>query len=352
MKRIKIDGIDIGDGCAPYVVAEISANHNGDIEAAKRLIESAKLSGAHAVKMQTYTPDTITLNSDKPDFRINEGLWKGQTLYDLYKEAHTPYEWHAPLFQYARDVGITCFSTPFDETAVDLLEDLGAPAYKIASFEAIDLPLIEYVARTKKPMVISTGMANEDEIREAVATAKAAGCEQLILLHCISAYPAPISQSNLLTIPDMARQFGCAVGLSDHTEGTLVSSAAVALGACFIEKHFIMDRSLGGPDSSFSIEPDELVRLCEDARNTWLSLGKASYERKEAEKQNLKFRRSIYVTQDLKKGDILTEQNIRRVRPGFGLPPRYYKEILGKTLLRDVGANEPLNKDMIFEFKE
>jgi N-acetylneuraminate synthase len=347
MKEIVIDGKKIGLGHSPYVVAEISANHNGDINQAKKIMLSAKESGADAIKMQTYTPDTITLNSNNDDFVIKNGLWQGYTLYDLYNEAHTPYEWHKPLFEYARSIGITCFSTPFDETAVDLLEDLNTPAYKIASFEAIDIPLIKYVAATKKPMIISTGMANLEEISEAVEAAQSAGCDQLILLHCISAYPAPIDESNLLTIPDLAKRFNVLSGLSDHTLGTIVATASVALGSVFIEKHFTLDRSIKGPDSSFSLEPSELSCLVNDVKNAWLSLGEVGYERKASEDQNVVFRRSIYVTKALKKGDILTFDNIRRVRPGYGLDPKHYENVLGKAVCCDVPENTALSFNML-----
>lgn len=347
MKEIVIDGKKIGLRHSPYVVAEISANHNGDINQAKQIMLSAKQSGVDAIKMQTYTPDTITLNSDKEDFVIKSGLWQGYTLYDLYNEAHTPYEWHKPLFEYARGIDLTCFSTPFDETAVDLLEDLNTPAYKIASFEAIDIPLIKYVAATKKPMIISTGMANLEEISEAVEAAQSAGCDQLILLHCISAYPAPIDESNLRTIPDLAKRFNVLSGLSDHTLGTLVSTTSVALGAVFIEKHFTLDRNLKGPDSSFSLVPSEMEKLTNDVKSAWLSLGSAGYEGKISELDNVIFRRSIYVTKDLKKGDVLTTDNIRRVRPGYGLAPKYYDRLLGQSITCDIPKNSPLEQYMV-----
>lgn len=347
MKEIVIDGKKIGLGHNPYVVAEISANHNGDINQAKKIMLSAKQCGADAVKMQTYTPDTITLNSDKEDFKIKEGIWKGYTLYDLYSEAYTPYEWHKPLFEYARKIDLTCFSTPFDESAVDLLEDLNNPAYKIASFEAVDIPLIKYVASTKKPMIISTGMANLDEISEAVSAARNSGCKDLILLHCISAYPAPVEESNLRTIQDLAGRFGVPVGLSDHTLGTAVSVASVALGSVFIEKHFTLDRNSKGPDSTFSLEPDEMKRLTEDVKSAWLSLGCADYKRKASENNNALFRRSIYITKELYPGDTLTRDNIRRVRPGFGLEPKYFDLIIGKTVNCKIDKNTPLKKHMI-----
>ena len=338
MKKIIIDGTAIGDGCPPYIVAETSANHNGSIDRAKEIMLQAKQCGANAIKLQTYTADTITINSNADDFLIKGGLWDGQSLYELYRSAETPFEWHKPLFDYAKSIHLTCFSTPFDESAVDLLEDLNAPAYKIASFEAIDLPLIKYVASTGKPMIISTGMANQCEIEEAVNCAKEAGCQDLILLHCISSYPAPIAQSNLLTIPDMAKRFDVLTGLSDHTLGTTVSIASVALGACFVEKHFTLSRQDKGPDSEFSLEPHELSELCFKSKEAWLSLGHAGYEQKEAEKQNLQFRRSLYFVSDLKAGQIISESDVRSIRPGFGIAPKFYTDVLGKKV------NQPVSR--------
>jgi len=345
--KIIIDGREIGGGCPPYIIAELSANHNGALDKALQTIKSAKESGADAVKIQTYSPDTMTIDSDLEDFQIHGGLWDGYKLYDLYDEAQTPYGWHKAMFDYAREIGITLFSTPFDETAVDLLEDLNAPAYKIASFEAVDLPLIKYVASTRKPMIISTGMANLEEIAEAVDAARAGGCENLILLHCISSYPAPVEQSNLTTISDMRNRFGVDVGLSDHTLGTTVSVASVALGVCVIEKHVTLDRNDKGPDSEFSLEPHELKRLCQDAKDAWLSLGSAGYERKVAEESSLKFRRSIYVVKDMKAGETFTKDHIRRIRPGFGMKPKYYEQVLGCKALRPVRRGEALTADLI-----
>src|SRR6185312_11363044 len=270
---INIAGREIGAGASPYVIAEMSANHNGNIETALRIIEQAKQAGADAIKIQTYTADTITLKSDKPDFQINEGLWAGRTLYELYEWAHTPWVWHAPLFKHARKLGITVFSSPFDNTAVDLLEDLNAPAYKIASFEAIDLPLIRYVAGTHKPMIISTGMADVEEISEAIAAARDGGCKELAILHCVSSYPAPASDYNLLTLPDMQKRFGVVVGLSDHTLDNATAIASVVLGASIVEKHFTLSRRSGGPDDSFSLEPPELEALCRDTHTAWAALG-------------------------------------------------------------------------------
>lgn len=346
-KVINIDGTLIGEGQSPYIVAEVSGNHNGSIVRAKDIMSAAKRCGANAVKLQTYTADTITLNSDKPEFKISGGVWDGYTLYDLYKWAETPFEWHKDLFDHAKSIGLTCFSTPFDESAVDLLEDLNTPAYKIASFEAVDLSLIKYVASTKKPMIISTGMANLEEISEAIDCAKSAGCEELIVLHCISSYPAPIDQCNLLTIPDISRKFNVLTGLSDHTLETKVAIASVALGACFIEKHFTLDRAEVGPDSTFSIEPHELEKLCIDSDAVWKSLGTAGYERKKSEEKNTLFRRSLYFVNDLKAGDTIQINDIRSVRPGFGLPPKFKEGIIGKVTLKDVQYGDATSKDNI-----
>lgn len=349
MKEITIAGRKIGINYPPYIIAEMSANHNGSIERAFETIDMAKAMGADAIKMQSYTADTITIDCDNDDFRIEGGLWDGYNLYRLYEWAQTPFEWHKPIFDHAKKSGITIFSTPFDETAVDLLEDLNTPAYKIASFEAIDLPLIKYVAKTGKPMIISTGMANFEEISEAVATARENGCNELVLLHCISSYPAPVEQSNLRTITDLAKMFAVVSGLSDHTLGTTVSVASAALGASVIEKHVTLSRDDKGPDSDFSLEPEELKRLCEETRTAWSALGVSSYDRKPAEEENIKFRRSIYIVEDMKKGQQLTEKNMRRIRPGFGLAPKYYDELIGKHINSDVKRGTPLNFELVDE---
>lgn len=328
----------IGSDYPPYIIAEMSANHNGKLERALETIKMAKSCGADAIKIQTYTADTMTIDSDKEEFQIHGGLWDGYNLYRLYEWAQTPYEWHKPMFDHARKIGITLFSTPFDETAVDLLEDLNTPAYKIASFEAIDLPLIEFVARTGKPMIISTGMANLEEITEAVETARHAGCKDLVLLHCISSYPAPVEQSNLLTIPDLAERFEVISGLSDHTLGTAVAVASVALGSCVIEKHVTLSRQDKGPDSEFSLEPRELEALCRDTKDAWLALGKAGYERKLSEQGNIQFRRSLYFVKDLEAGEIITPDSIRSVRPGFGLAPKYLEKVVGMRVNQDVNV--------------
>jgi pseudaminic acid synthase len=347
MQLIEIDGREIGPNKPPYIIAELSANHNGDLERALKTIDMAKAMGADAIKLQTYTADTMTIDCEKEEFQIHGGLWDGYNLYQLYKWAQTPFEWHKTMFDHARKNEITCFSTPFDETAVDLLEDLNAPAYKIASFETIDLPLIRYVAQTKKPMIISTGMANLEEITEAVETAQESGCKEIILLHCISGYPAPVEQCNLLTIPDLAQRYNVVPGLSDHTLGTTVSVASIALGACVIEKHVTLSREDKGPDSEFSLEPKQLKSLCDETKTAWLSLGKAGYERKPIEDENIKFRRSIYIVKDIKAGELLTNENTRRIRPGFGLPPKYINDVIGKIAKVDLDRGTALSWEHI-----
>ena len=341
-KQIKLNDRLIGCGASPYIIAEMSANHNGDINTAFSIIEAAKSSGVDAVKIQTYRPDTITLKSQKEDFVIKGGLWNGRTLYDLYEEAHMPWEWHKPLFDHARQVGITIFSSPFDTTAIDLLEDLGAPAYKIASFEAIDLPLIRYAASTGKPMIISTGMADQTEIAEAIDAAKSTGCSDLAILHCVSGYPAPAEDYNLKTIPDMIDRFGLVTGLSDHTLDNTTAIASVALGASIIEKHFTLDRNGGGPDDSFSLEPAEMAALCRDTKTAWAALGQVDYGRKSSEQGNVQFRRSLYFVRDMVTGETITADCIRSVRPGYGLPPKYFDSIVGRKLTASVEKNTPV----------
>ena len=336
MSEIVIDGRKIGPEHPPYMVAELSANHNGKLQKALDTITKVKACGADAVKLQTYTADTMTIDSDHEDFCIQGGLWDGYKLYDLYKEAETPFEWHKTMFDHARKIGITCFSTPFDETAVNLLEDLNVSAYKVASFEATDLPLIKYIASTRKPLIMSTGMANLEEIEEMVATAREAGCKDMVVLHCLSSYPAPIEQSNLLTIPDLSKRLGVQVGLSDHTVTNTASVVATSLGATLIEKHFILNRSDKGPDSEFSIEPSELELLCMEVKDAWTSLGVAGYERKPAEELNIKFRRSVYFVKDIKSGEIIQPEHIRRIRPGFGLMPKFEEQMIGKTVKQDI----------------
>ncbi|NGX17172.1 pseudaminic acid synthase [Wenzhouxiangella sp. XN24] len=342
-----IAGRAIGPDHAPYVIAEVSANHNGRLDAAMKMIEVASQSGADAVKLQTYRPDTITLDSDAEEFRIRGGLWDGRTLYELYEEAHTPWEWHAPLFEHARKLGITIFSSPFDTTAVDLLEDLDAPAYKIASFEAVDLPLIRYVAATGKPMIISTGMADAGEIGEAVETARSGGCRQLALLHCVSGYPAPAADYNLRTLADMSERFGVVIGLSDHTLDNATAIASVALGASIIEKHFTLDRQGGGPDDSFSLEPAELEALVRGAHTAWEALGQVDYGRKSSEQGNVQFRRSLYFVKNLAAGETITADAVRSVRPGYGLAPKFFEAVVGKRVIQDVASGEAVKWDAI-----
>lgn len=349
MCKIEISYRPIGIAYPPYVIAELSANHNGKLETALRIVEEAKKAGADAVKLQTYKPDTITLNCDSEDFKIHGGLWDGRTLYDLYEEAHMPWDWHKPLFEHARKLGITIFSSPFDRTAVDLLENLNAPAYKIASFEAIDLPLIKYVASTGKPMIISTGMADAEEIQEAIDTAQGSGCKELAILHCVSGYPAPAEDYNLQTIPDMISRFGLVTGLSDHTLDNTTAITSIALGACIIEKHFTLDRLGGGPDDSFSLEPTELAALCRDSKTAWAACGKVDYGCKSSEQANLKFRRSLYFVKDLKAGDVITADAIKSIRPGFGLAPKYFHEIIGKRIKVAVTSGTATHMEQFFD---
>ncbi len=344
---MKINGRPIGDNYSPYIVAELSANHNGSLDNAIKIIEMAKNSGADAIKMQTYTPDTITINSNKSDFIINDGLWSGRSLYNLYKEAHTPWEWHKTLFDYAKKLDITCFSSPFDKTAVDFLEDLNAPAYKVASFEMIDLPLVKYIAETGKPMIISTGLANYEEIEEVVKTAKNNGCNDLAILHCVSSYPAPSEEYNLKTIVDIRENFDVVVGLSDHTRSDVVSIASVALGASIIEKHVTLDKNGSGPDDSFSLDGADLKQLCDNIRVAYSSIGNVNYDKKESEKPNLKFRRSLYFIRDISKGELITKDVVKSIRPGYGVLPKYIEEVIGKVVICDIEKGTPVNFDLI-----
>lgn len=343
--RINLGGRFIGPEYPPYVVAEMSANHNGRLENALHIIEEAKKAGADAVKLQTYTADTITLNCDSEEFQIHGGLWDGKTLYQLYQEAHMPWDWHKPLFDHARKLGITIFSSPFDNTAIDLLEDMNAPAYKIASFEAVDLPLIKYAASTGKPVIISTGMADAEEIQEAIDAAREGGCKELAILHCVSGYPAPAEDYNLRTIPNMIERFGLVTGLSDHTLDNTIATISVALGASIIEKHFTLDCSGGGPDDSFSLDPAGLAALCRGAKTAWSALGKVDYGRKSSEQGNAKFRRSLYFVKDMKAGDVITSDCIKSVRPGFGLAPKYYEKIIGMIVKNNVYKNNPVSSE-------
>ena len=342
-REIRIAGRPIGPGHEPYVICEMSGNHNGSLERAMELLEAAAATGADAIKMQSYTADTITIDHDGPAFKIEGGLWDGRTLYDLYGEAQTPFEWHEPLFRRAKELGVVLFSSPFDESAVDLLEELGAPAYKIASFEAVDLPLVAYVASKGKPMIISTGMANLEEIGEAVRTARENGCEEIVLLHCVSSYPAPDEQSNVRTVPDLGEKFDVISGLSDHTFGSAVAVASIALGGCVVEKHFTLARADGGPDSAFSLEPAEFKALVEDCKRAWRALGKATYDLQGSESAAVQFRRSLYVVEDVAAGEELTRANVRSIRPGQGLAPKHLPEVLGKKAARDLKRGEPLD---------
>lgn len=344
---MKIAGRPIGHDQPPYIIAELSANHNGSLDTALKIIDAAAATGADAVKLQTYTPDTLTIECDLDDFRIKGGLWHGRTLYDLYGEAHTPWDWHTALFERAAAHGLTVFSSPFDPTAVDFLMDLNTPAFKIASFEAVDLPFIRYVASTKKPMIISTGMADDEEIAEAVQAARDGGCKELILLHCVSGYPAPAEDYNMRTIPDMAERFGVPVGLSDHTLDNTAAIAAVALGAVAIEKHFTLDRRGGGPDDSFSLEPAEFTQLCNGAKTAWTALGKIDYGRKSSEIGNVTFRRSLYAVADIAAGDEITALNVRSIRPGFGMAPKHFDEILGRRARTEIPRGTPISWEQL-----
>ena len=346
-RTLEIAGRPIGRSHPPYIIAEMSGNHNGEIERAFAIMDAVMAAGADAVKLQTYTADSLTIDHDGPGFRIEDGLWAGQTLHELYREAHTPWEWHEALFAKGRGLGITVFSTPFDDTAVDLLEGLEAPAYKIASFEAVDLSLIERVAATGKPMIISTGMADLEEIGEAVEAARGGGCSDLILLHCVSGYPTPPAEANLHTLPDLAQRFAVVAGLSDHTPGISVAIAAVALGAAMVEKHFTLRRADGGPDAAFSIEPEELRALAEGCRTAWEALGQADYTLKPSETGNMVFRRSLYVVKDMAAGEAFTTANLRCIRPGFGLAPKHLPDVLGRRASRAIERGTPLELSLV-----
>lgn len=350
-KDFEINGRPVGPAHPPYVVAEMSGNHNGEIGRALTLIDAAKAAGADAVKIQTYRADTITIDHDGPEFMIRSGLWEGRRLFELYEEAHTPWEWHEELFDHARKTGITLFSAPFDPTAVELLWDLDCPAYKIASPEIVDLDLIERCARTGKPLIISTGMASFEEIEEAVATARSAGAREILVLHCISGYPTPADQANLATIPDLATRLDVAIGLSDHTMDTVVAEAAVAMGAVLVEKHFTLRRADGGVDSTFSLEPEELDQLVRNLRTVFEARGMPNYRPTDAERETLAMRRSLYVVADVAAGSALTRENIRSIRPANGLAPRYLRQVLGRTATRDLKRGEPLAAAMVDGFE-
>lgn len=345
----KIADRSIGRNHAPFIIAEMSGNHNQSLARALAIVDAAAKSGAHALKLQTYTPDTMTLDLDVREFHIADpnSLWTGTSLYKLYGEAYTPWEWHKPIFDRAHELGIIAFSTPFDDTAVDFLESLNAPCYKIASFENTDLSLIRRVAATGKPLIISTGMATVAELDETVRAARAAGCRDLVLLKCTSTYPATPENTNILTIPHMRELFGCEAGLSDHTMGLGVAVASVALGASVIEKHFTLDRAEGGVDSTFSMEPDEMAQLVRETERAWQALGQVSYGPTDAEKKSLQFRRSLYIVQDLQAGDMLTSENVRAIRPGYGMPTKYLERMLGKVVKQDVKKGTPLTWELI-----
>ena len=345
--EITIAGRRIATGEPPYIIAELSANHMGSLDRALKMIEAAAATGADAIKIQTYTADTITIDCDRDEFLIKGGLWDGYTLHKLYQEAQTPFEWHEPLFDHARKLGVTLFSSPFDETAIDLLSGLDAPAYKIASFEVIDLPLVACAARRGKPLIISTGMATLGEIGDAVATARENGAAGVALLHCVSAYPAFIADANVATVPHLGQAFGCVPGLSDHTPGSAAAVASIALGGSIIEKHFTLSRADGGADAAFSLEPDEFRKLVEDCKNAWTAIGRVNYDLLGAERGSLVFRRSLYAVRPIARDEVLTRENVRSIRPGLGLPPRALPKILGRRAARDIAYGEPLDWGML-----
>jgi len=344
---VRIDGREIGPGCEPYVIAEMSNNHLRDFERALAIMEAAKAAGADAVKLQTYSASRITIDCERPEFQITDGLWKGQTLYRLYDGISMPWDWHERLFEKGRELGITVFSSPFDDAAIDLLESLDAPAYKIASFELVDLALVKQVAAIGKPVVMSTGMASQEEIAEALAAAREAGARDVALLHCVSGYPTPVEESNLRTIPHLAERFDCTVGLSDHTLGIVTAIAAVALGASIIEKHVTLRRADGGPDAAFSLEPEELRALVDSARAAWHALGGVEEEPTPSERKSSIFRRSLYVVADVAVGERFTERNVRSIRPGHGLPPKHLPDVLGKRASRAIARGTPLDWDLV-----
>ncbi|MCP3850908.1 MAG: pseudaminic acid synthase [Gammaproteobacteria bacterium] len=351
MQKIKIAHAEIGDDCKPFIVAELSGNHQQDYALAEKMIEAAANAGADAIKLQTYTPETMTLNLRSNDFTVNEenSLWEGETLYDLYGKASTPWIWHKKLFDKAKSLGLIAFSSPFDASAVDFLETLDVPCYKIASFENNDLPLIKKVAETGKPIIVSTGMASQDEIDELMMTVQDTGNEQIILLKCTSHYPADASDSHLATIPDMQEKYHCLVGLSDHSNGISVSLAGVALGACLVEKHFVLDRKAGGVDAAFSLEPNELRRLVTDSQVVHHAIGHVQYAGAESEQQSKKYRRSIYCSQTIKKGEKLSEDNIRVIRPGFGLAPKYFEQIIGQVAIEKIDKGTAMHWDLFMQ---
>ncbi len=346
---MKLGGLEVGAESAPFVIAEMSGNHNQSLERALEIVDAAAKAGAHALKIQTYTAETMTLDIREREFFISDekSLWEGESLFDLYKKAYTPWEWHEAIFERAKKLGMIAFSTPFDDTAVDYLEQLNVPCYKIASFENTHIPLIRRVAATGKPMIISTGMATFAELDETVEAAKSAGCKDLVLLKCTSTYPSTPDDSNILTIPEMRKRYGCEIGLSDHTMGIGVAVAAVALGATVIEKHFTLHREDGGVDSTFSMEPHEMAQLVIETERAWQAMGKVQDGTTEKEKSSLVFRRSLYVVEDMKVGDTFTAKNLRAIRPGYGLAPKFYDEVIGKKVKRDVARGTALSHDLI-----
>lgn len=349
---MNIGGFEISKNGETLIIAELSANHNHDKEIAIKTIRAARKAGADAIKLQTYTPDTLTIDCDNEHFQITQGtLWDGRTLYDLYKEAYTPWEWHEDLFNVAKEEGLICFSSPFDKTAVDFLESLNAPAYKIASFEIQDIPLIEYAARKNKPIIISTGIATLEDIELAVNTCRNAGNEQIILLKCTSSYPAPLNLANLKTMVDIEKRFRVVVGLSDHTKEDTAPIVATSLGGKVIEKHFILDKSLGGPDAEFSLNPDEFQHMVAEVRKAESALGKVTYEVPDKVKKNRKFARSLFVVEDIKTGEIITNRNIRSIRPGYGLHPKFYEKVIGQKAIKDINRGTPLSFNIIAEDK-
>ena len=345
---MKINQRSIGIGYPTYIIAEMSGNHNKSLDRAKEIIHAMKKSGADAVKLQTYTPDTLTIKSSRKEFRVGKGtLWEGKFLYDLYSEAHTPWEWHPKLKRIANDLGMDLFSTPFDDTAVDFLEEMGVPAYKVASFEIVDLELIKKISATGKPIIMSTGMASLEEIKDAVAAAYEGGAKDIALLKCTSAYPTPPEESNVRVIPDLATRFKLPIGLSDHTLGIVVPVAAVTLGACIVEKHFTMDRSEPGPDNAFSLEPQEFKGMVDAVRIAEKALGKVAYGTTTKEQASKVFRRSLFVVEDVRAGEVLTNKNVRSIRPGNGLPPKEINNVLGKKAAKDITRGTPLSSDLI-----
>lgn len=345
--ELTIDGRRIAADEPPYIIAELSANHNGSLERALELIDAAVATGADAIKIQTYTADSITIDSSREEFKIKGGLWDGYTLHKLYQQAHTPYEWHARLFERARKHGRTIFSSPFDNSAIDLLVSLDAPAFKIASFEVVDLPLIAYAASHGKPLIISTGMANLGEISDAINTARESGAGGVALLHCVSSYPAPIDDANISTVPHLGKAFACVSGLSDHLPGSAAAIASVVLGGCIVEKHFTLARADGGLDAPFSLEPNEFQQFVEDCKTAWRAIGKVNYDPLGSERSSKQIRRSIFAVRDIRKGECFTNENVRSIRPGYGLAPKYLPGLLGKTASRDIAYGEPMSWNMI-----